>query len=62
MKDRIKKWGLLALGLAMIAAGYIWSDTPPTAQVSGSTAYSSANVPAPAPGQKKVVLQSLGMT
>jgi hypothetical protein len=62
MKDRIKKWGLLALGLAIIAAGYMWLDTTPTAPVNSSTSYASTSVPAPGRGQKKVVLKNLGMT
>jgi hypothetical protein len=61
MKNASKIWALFVLGLGVAAAGYIWLGATPTAQVNSSTSNVSATVPAPAPGQKKVVLKNLGM-
>ena len=58
---RIKKWALPILGLGIIAVGLVWLNVSQTAQVN-IPGYASASVPAPGPGQKKVLLKDLGMT
>jgi hypothetical protein len=61
MKTARKNRGWLVLGLGIAAVAYIWLVAP-TAQVNSSASNASATVPAPEPGQKKVVLENLGMT
>jgi hypothetical protein len=61
MKNASKSWALMVLGFGIAAAAYIWFDAAPTAQVNSSASNASATVPAPGPGQKKVVLKNLGM-
>lgn len=51
---------VLALLLMMLAYSGPTSSFP--ASVSAQTSYKSASVPAPKPGEKKVVLTKLGMT
>jgi hypothetical protein len=64
-------WLLLALIVATLAIGYVRvNGLPGTVQAGGSGARvedeagiapAAASVPAPEPGQKKVVLENLGM-
>jgi hypothetical protein len=61
VKDIIKKWAFVALGLGIIIVGFIRLDASQSVQVS-APGYASASVPAPRPGQKKVILKNLGMT
>ncbi len=60
MKTARKNRGWLVLGLGIAAVACI-SLVAPTAQVNSSASNASATVPAPGPGQKKVVLKNLGM-
>ncbi len=62
MKGSAKKTLLLVLGLGLFAAGYVWLNAAPTAQVKDTTTYLSGSVPSPGTGQKKVVLKNLGMS
>jgi copper chaperone CopZ len=68
------KWALLVLTLGLIVAWYVWlNGVPGATQASGPDApargdapqsdapRASASVPDPEPGQKKVVLEDLGM-
>jgi copper chaperone len=70
----VRSWVLLALVVGAIAAGYVWlNGVPGTMQASGPDAragdaapqgnapQANASVPDPEPGQKKVVLEDLGM-
>ena len=59
MKTASKSRGRLVL-LGIAAVAYI-SLTNPTVQINSSARNASAALPAPAPGQKKVVLKNLGM-
>ncbi len=64
MQSRATRWLLLALVVGMLATGFVWlNGTPVTTQAGGSggRVESAASVPAPEPGQKKVVLENLGM-
>ena len=61
MKTARKNRGWLVLGLGITAVTYIWLDATSSAQVNSSTSHASASIPAPGPGQKKVVLKNLGM-
>ncbi len=54
MKNANSKWASLGLGVAVAALTYFLIGAS-TAQVGSST------VPAPAPGQKKVVVKNLHM-
>lgn len=60
MNRTSKKTLLLTLGLAFFSASYLWLNTEPSAQ-SKAAPYVSASVPAPKPGERKVVLKNLGM-
>ncbi len=71
MQRGTSSWLLLALIVVTFAIGYVWlNGTPGTTQAgsSGTRAVdeagvppAAASVPAPEPGQKKVVLANLGM-
>ena len=61
MKNTNNRWTLLLLGLGIALAPAIWFDATPSAQVNSPISHASATVPAPGPGQKKVVLNNLGM-
>ena len=60
MKTARKSRSWLVLGLGIAAVAYI-SLVAPTAQVNSAPSNTSATVPAPGPGQKKIVLKNLGM-
>lgn len=60
MKNRIKKWVLLVLGLGIITVGLL-PNISQNIQIS-SFSYASSSLPPPGPGQKKVVLKNLGMS
>jgi copper chaperone len=69
VKKTSKSWLLVALIVGVIATGYIWTNgVPGTAQPLVSLAKTKSlllqdqpPVPAPSPGQRKVVLEDLGM-
>lgn len=64
MRSRIGRHCLalaLALALAALAIGYIAPDLSFAASLSAKASTKNASVPAPNPGEKKVVLKNLGM-
>jgi copper chaperone CopZ len=69
VQSTVRRWALVAFMIGIIAAGYLWlNGAPGIWQVggsslgpSGATVAASASVPAPGPGQQKVVLENLGM-
>ena len=59
----IKKWVSIVIGVGLLAIALLWMKG--ISQTTGRdvpTTYVSSSVPAPAPGQKKIVLKNLGMT
>ena len=59
----LKKWLVLAILLAALVIAYSWTSGIFRASSEAiSPTYVSPRVPAPGPGQNKVVLQNLGMT
>lgn len=60
MRSRIGRH-CLALALAALAIGYIAPDLSFAASLSAKASTKNASVPAPNPGEKKVVLKNLGM-
>lgn len=59
----IKKWLSIVIGVGLLAILFGWmSGTSQTIGRDILTLYASSNVPAPGPGQKKVVLKNLGMS
>lgn len=59
----IKRWVGIVILVGLVAIGLVWIKG--ISQTTGRdvpTTYVSSSVPAPAPGQKKVVLKDLGMT
>lgn len=63
MQILTKRWAQAALLVVAIVLGSLWvSGAFQTAQESESRADVAASVPAPGPGQNKVLLKDLGMT
>lgn len=60
MRSRISRH-CLVLALAALAIGYIAPDPSFAASLSGKASTKNASVPAPKPGEKKVILKNLGM-
>jgi hypothetical protein len=60
---QIKKWLSLAIVTVAFGIAYVWiKGTPETNGRDAQVEPVSSNVPAPGPGQKKVLLRNLGMT
>lgn len=59
----VKTWISLAVLIGVLGIAFVWMKG--TTQTSGQgieISSTSSNVPAPGPGQKKVVLKNLGMS
>lgn len=71
MRSATNRWLLAALVVGMLATGFVWlNGASGTTQAGGSGAQvkkedaasrATASMQAPEPGQKKVVLENLGM-
>lgn len=59
----IKKWISIVIIIGIFVVAFVWMKG--ASQTTGrdiQLTYVSSNVPAPGPGQKKVLLKDLGMT
>jgi len=59
----IKKWVSIVIVIGFLGVAFVWIKGQ--SQIPGRdapTTYVSSSVPAPEPGQKKVVFKNLGMT
>lgn len=63
MNAAVKRGLIVALVAVLIGSLYVWfNGIPGTTATSVAKTYISQTVPAPGSGQKKVILQNLGMT
>lgn len=63
MNANFKSWIKISVVAAIVGILYFWVKViPPSTEGQVPVTYTSQNVLAPGPGQKKVVLKNLGMT
>jgi len=63
MSTHTKSWIKIAVVAVTVGILFVWLNrTPRTQEGAVSATYVSQRLPAPGAGQKKVILQNLGMT